>query len=305
MAEIEHIGSWPKSPNSFGDPTNYSPQSERYSLDFLSHYFHLDPTDARHLGGGDEPDGVLSTIAQDFATVEVRLHMELFPDDDQPKGSGWPQVRAAIDGGQSVPLDAGLGTWALWVSPNAGAIRRLLGDPQTGALLSDYIRQSLASGTERLIPEPLLALAEIQEIFSLQSGLADECIVIPHIQPYGGFFSTSLDHVSSYMQQRIARWTEVSPTKRSFAEKWAERAGRFGVGEVHVVSIFENTMEWMRAGIMYQLWDPLALFPSTPLDLTGFPPLDWNLWLLLRNPNDGNFHKAFRYFDSKWSVLVE
>jgi hypothetical protein len=56
---------------------------------------------------------------------------------------------------------------------------------------------------------------------------------------------------------------------------------------------------------MYQLWDPLALFPSTPLDLTGFPPLDWNLWLLLRNPNDGNFHKAFRYFDSKWSVLVE
>jgi hypothetical protein len=305
VLKTENIGNWAKSSDTFGDATNYSLQSERYGLEFLQHYLRLDPSDVRHIGGGDEPDGVLSTNSLNFAIVEVRLHMELFPDVDQPNGSGWPQVREAIDGRQSIPLDLGLGTWALWVTPNAGAIRRLLDHPQTGTLLSGHISQSLALGIEQPVPGQLLALADIEEIFALQSGVADECIVIPHVQPYGGFFTTSLDHISSYMQQRIARWTESTPTKNSFVNKWADRASRFGVSELHVVCIFENTKEWMKAGIMHQLVDPSSPFPSTPLDLTGFPPLNWNLWLLLRNPNDGNFHKAFRYSDSTWTVMVE
>lgn len=305
MPEIERIGNWPKSPDSFGDPKTYSSQAERYAVDFLRHYFHLESAGARHLGGGDEPDGILSLSTEDFATVEVRLFMENFEDTDRPRGSGWPQVMTAIDGTQSIPLDSGLGTWALWVSPNAGAIRRLLQDPLASSLLSNFIRQILAENAELPIPRSLSALADVQEIFPLHNGFSDECVVIPHVQPYGGFFSTSLDHISSYMQQRIAEWTESSPTRRSSVEKWAERAGLLGAREIHAVSIFENAKEWMRRGIMYQLMDTQPIHPSTPLDLTGLPPLKWSFWLLLRNPNNGDFHKAFNYVDSKWTVVVE
>ena len=305
MTGVERVGSWPKSANTFGNSTDYSKQSERYSLEFLSHCYRLGPSEARHLGGGDEPDGVLSRNGQDFATVEVRLHMELFPDDDKPNGSGWPQVNEVIGRSPSIPLDAELGTWALWVYPNAGAIRQLISEPQAGALLSNFIRQSLTSGTAPPLPRELLALAPIQDIFPLRSGIADECIVIPRVPPYGGSFSLSNDHIAAYMQQRIARWTEISPTRRSYVDKWGDRAVQLGVREIHVVGIFENTMEWMRTGIMHQLMDPIAAFPSAPLDLSGFPSLDWNLWLLLRNPTNGDFHRAYRYSDFVWTTILE
>ena len=64
-------------------------------------------------------------------------------------------------------------------------------------------------------------------------------------------------------------------------------------------------MEWMKTGIMHQLVDPLAASPSTPLDLSGFPSLKWNLWLLLRNPNNGDFHRAYLYGDSVWTAIME
>ena len=305
MARVEHVGSWIKSNDTFGSSTDYSKQSERYSLEFLSHYYRLKPLEALHLGGGDEPDGVLSRDGQDFAMVEVRLHMEQFPDDDRTNGSGWPQVNEVIGRNPSIPLDAELGTWALWVYPNAGAIRQLTDDPQTGVLLSGIIRQIVSSETAQPLPQEILAQVSIQDIFPLRGGSTDECIVIPRVPPYGGFFSTSNDHIAAYIQQRIGRWTEVSPTRRSYVDKWSDRAEKLGVREIHVVGIFENTMEWMKTGIMHQLVDPLAASPSTPLDLSGFPSLKWNLWLLLRNPNNGDFHRAYLYGDSVWTAIME
>ncbi len=296
MANVEHVGSWIKGAGTFGSSVDYSRQSERYSLEFLSHFYRLKPLEARHLGGGNEPDGVLSRDGQEFATVEVRLHMEQFPDDDQANGSGWPQVNEVIKVNPSIPLDAELGTWAMWVDPNAGAIRALTNAPHTATLLSDYIRQLSLSETAQLVPLELLALAPIQDIFPLREGTNDECIVIPRVQPYGGFFSTSNDHIAAYMQQRIARWTEVPPNKRSYVDKWSERATQLGIREIHVVGIFENTMEWMRTGIMHQMMDPLAAYPSTPLDMSGFPSLKLSFRTLvdqyLANYEDADFVAA-------------
>jgi hypothetical protein len=172
-------------------------------------------------------------------------------------------------------------------------------------IVSEYVRASRCSDSDLLLPQEILSVVDVQEFFFLPSGIVDECLVIPRVSPFGGSFTTSSDHISAYMRQRISNWNTRMPGKRSYIEKWHERTLDKGVEEIHVVNIFENPKDWIRAGIMYQFMSRDCEYPSTLIDLSDLPSLDWNFWLLLRNPLNGDFHCAYRYHDNRWVSIFE
>lgn len=281
--------------------STYSDAAETFMVDFLQELLNLAPSDAIHLGGGDNPDGVLQRSGTPFSTVEVHLQMNPFPDEERKRGSGWPDIMDELNSHPNIALAAGQGTWVLHMEPDRGKIRRILTDDQCRIDLTSQIAMLMQDAPT----EDIEFFKEKYGELSYLGDSADECFLGVRHQTRGGFFISSADHVPVYLRACIEEMSISSATRSSFIEKWTSMARRWNVDQIHVAFIYEGQDKWVDQGLHFQLFGDPKDYAWGPVDLIGLPEMDWTFWIVVRDPNNDDLVRAISYKDENWTIHID
>lgn len=284
-------------------PREYSTNAEKFAVAMLAKLLDIPDQDASHLGGSDEPDGLLYEDGKAFATVEVRTVMNNFDDSERPNGSGWPEIDEVLNSHPPMRLDKGLGTWRLHVAPNRAKVEQLLTDDSLRDLINEEIKG--------LVQNPLSGPSEkfVHDYGSLDgpygdvSDTTDRCeVVVHHSEPHG-FINTNADMVSLFLSEKTGEFAQTFGGRESYFAKWAKQADKNNVEEIHVVLIYEGQKKW-EPGMRFKMFAEPNYVPEGDIDLGIAPAKRWNFWIVTRNPRTNEFVAGFSYRDGTWAALA-